>query len=927
MKTLLHTTVVFLTLLISSQGWAVTRTWTGAADTDFNNPNNWSPVGAIAGNDLIMNNTGTGNMTITMSATVTINSFTVNVSNTGDFTFNFGTNTLTTLGDFTVNSTNATGIINIEQQGGNCTVEGDFYFGNLNGAADHYYRANTTNPGRLTFKGNVTIGLNGRTVAAVEPDIVYDGVGTQTVTLNNQGQINGADYFLAEDLYIGMTNTPTVTITGTYQNSGGIRCYDGSVVYFKAGTKVECKGSTMDKLGPTNGTWTMEPGSEIEIDGTNNFPAGYATYNFDATSTQEYLGQNQSVTALTYGHLQFTGSGTKTSAGSFSIQGDLLTNTAFAHGSDVHTFIGTTMQTISGSVDPTFYRLTINNTSATGVDMQENVNVSNLLTLTDGVVTTNANILHVTSTATGSIVSHSTASYVNTVGNIGTLRRNVAATGGYDFPVGNVDSYQLLDLNLKALNTASYFDCSFENLAVSYGEFEEGGCTYSNITLNNGGIADGTGHATHGVWNLDPNSGTARYDITLNGRHFDNAGACGHTVIKKSSITTDTLHYEGFTSGTGTWTTSGAGPHQFKESTLDCNTYTLNSGTSGDGWVIATQACDGDATDNTTYLTSPVIDCSAHSDIILKFQHDFDKGGGGDRDEAIVQYNINGGGWTTLNNWTANIANAISEFYRLAAADGAASVQFRFQYDGKQGLFWAIDDVLITGTRPVAGSWQRDGEANGSSASATLVTASRADLYGFSQFAITVGIPTPTSISELINFTAKVENNEFVNLNWRTETETNNDYFTVERSKDGYVFNEVNVVSAAGNYSGISTYNLLDKNPLSGVSYYRLKLTDFDGSYTYSEIIAVKIEEQLHDVSVYPSPVKDMANLSFNLTNNEEVDIILYDVAGKLIFNEKKEAKKGNNKIVLNTSEYPNGIYFISIGTTDGLTNVKFIKK
>ena len=84
---------------------------------------------------------------------------------------------------------------------------------------------------------------------------------------------------------------------------------------------------------------------------------------------------------------------------------------------------------------------------------------------------------------------------------------------------------------------------------------------------------------------------------------------------------------------------------------------------------------------------------------------------------------------------------------------------------------------------------------------------------------------------ELISFTAKSvieDGKNMVVLNWTTLSETNNDYYTIERSSDGMHFEELSRVQGAGTTTDISTYYAADENPFMGVSYYRLKQTDFD---------------------------------------------------------------------------------------------------
>ncbi len=90
-------------------------------------------------------------------------------------------------------------------------------------------------------------------------------------------------------------------------------------------------------------------------------------------------------------------------------------------------------------------------------------------------------------------------------------------------------------------------------------------------------------------------------------------------------------------------------------------------------------------------------------------------------------------------------------------------------------------------------------------------------------------IPLPI---ELYSFNSKVHP-EHIELNWTTATEINNDFFTLERSSDLYTWEIVGFVQGAGTTSEKRHYSLNDYNPLDGVTYYRLKQTDFDGKFEY----------------------------------------------------------------------------------------------
>jgi len=140
-------------------------------------------------------------------------------------------------------------------------------------------------------------------------------------------------------------------------------------------------------------------------------------------------------------------------------------------------------------------------------------------------------------------------------------------------------------------------------------------------------------------------------------------------------------------------------------------------------------------------------------------------------------------------------------------------------------------------------------------------------------------------------------------LIWETATERNNDYFTIERSKDAIHFDELCKIKGAGNsYHNIS-YRFIDENPYEGVSYYRLKKTDYDGSFTYSYIISVTIKfEREGRYSVYPNP----SNGTFTLQSEQGGVFELMDITGKVLHTYQVNA--GKESIVVNL---PAGMYFI----------------
>jgi hypothetical protein len=116
------------------------------------------------------------------------------------------------------------------------------------------------------------------------------------------------------------------------------------------------------------------------------------------------------------------------------------------------------------------------------------------------------------------------------------LRRYVAATGSYDFPVGNTDAYELANMSITGGNTASYFTAYFSNPTNATGTglplFES---VNWDALVNCGGTAPTVGNVNGGVWTFTPNAGTASYTMTLYGRNYDNAGSTSYNVLKRTT--------------------------------------------------------------------------------------------------------------------------------------------------------------------------------------------------------------------------------------------------------------------------------------------------------------------------------------------------------------------------------------------------------
>ncbi len=165
---------------------------------------------------------------------------------------------------------------------------------------------------------------------------------------------------------------------------------------------------------------------------------------------------------------------------------------------------------------------------------------------------------------------------------------------------------------------------------------------------------------------------------------------------------------------------------------------------------------------------------------------------------------------------------------------------------------------------------------------------------------------------ELMSFNG--ENNGMVNdLYWSTATEINNDYFLVQRSDNGYAFEEIGQVDAAGNSTSQQDYRLTDTDPLDGINYYRLKQIDFNGTASYSEVIALNTNS-LKDIQIYPNPTSGDLFLDFSEDAESGTHTVLItDISGKTIAEEMDISSDKKTYIIGNFSELSSGVYIVKV--------------
>ncbi len=166
----------------------------------------------------------------------------------------------------------------------------------------------------------------------------------------------------------------------------------------------------------------------------------------------------------------------------------------------------------------------------------------------------------------------------------------------------------------------------------------------------------------------------------------------------------------------------------------------------------------------------------------------------------------------------------------------------------------------------------------------------------------------------LLNFEAE-KTGSAATLHWQTANEHNSEAFIVQQSDNGNVWTNEASIKAAGNSTKILAYEFIDLHPFDGVNYYRLKVTDLDGSYKYSEIKMVVFNKvnALAIVNVLPNPFEQLLTINYRLPNDGKVTIQLLDAQGRLLLTEENNGRKGPNSLQFNTSKFGSGLYFVTV--------------
>jgi len=726
--------------------------------------------------------------------------------------------------------------------------------------------------------GNNTLILNGNGTEISGSSTI---TGSATITITNDKIItSGSDLTFAPTFAIG--NGATVTNDGTVTFNGNVTGGNNASTF----------------VNDANGVVNVN--AAFLSTGTLDASAVPNTFNYASSGAQTIKKANTS-----YYNLICSNSGTKSMIANFSVD-----NSVILQGTVI---LDESTSVLSGNADLTM-------TSGTPeLKMQRSSNTSSpeltgTYTLTAGTVTINqtSNTNSVQGATYNNLKLNGSASYdmsdVDVVSNdFNILGSSVwTNTSGNTLTVGDSLNYS------SSASSTLTGDLNVAIFKMTSGTLIDGGNTI-NMTLGNwtknGGTFTSTGEikfTSSIAQNINGSSTTTFNDLTLsnsNGITLNAATTVKGTLTLNSGLvntTSSNLLTLASTASTnlGSATSYVNGPMAYVMANNGTSVLRFPIGKSG-AWrpVIVTP------THNTTtaYTYTSELISSAASALNLALPGSISKVSG-------VRY------------W---------DISRSSASTDLVSATVELYYSNTNGTDdKVIDYSKLTVAKASSGAtaWTDVGGTASANSAGSIVSGTITSFSRFSLANMSAGLnPLPV---ELLSFTAQ-PNESSVLLNWITASEKNNDYFSVEKSKDGVEFTEVAKVKGAGNSTTKLTYTELDSNPHSGTSYYRLKQTDFDGKYSYSTLLKVDFNNSSESSQiVYPNPNEgEIINIDFVTAEDQQIVIEMYDLSGNIIYSLAVMADKGNNKhTIYMSNKLGKGTYIITTSTIRGtrLHNTKF---
>ena len=260
-----------------------------------------------------------------------------------------------------------------------------------------------------------------------------------------------------------------------------------------------------------------------------------------------------------------------------------------------------------------------------------------------------------------------------------------------------------------------------------------------------------------------------------------------------------------------------------------------------------------------------------------------------------------------------------AEYWLLNRTVGTSNVNVTLSWGSTSGGVGSLPSLRVAAWNGSLWTDQGNGGTTGNTAAGTIVSGAPSTVY-FGPYTLATTDNGNALPVELIDFKCRLTESGLVELSWKTASELNSDFFSIEHSGDGDAFKTIGELKSAGTTNVPQSYRFLDTNPEGRIIYYRLKQVDFDKKFTYSEVCGLEIPSDNASLKIYPNPTAGNSYINLNggklnlltVVNSlgEELNIS-YSIEG--------------SKVSLSTGSLASGLYIVSVAIDGKITKLKLI--
>lgn len=292
----------------------------------------------------------------------------------------------------------------------------------------------------------------------------------------------------------------------------------------------------------------------------------------------------------------------------------------------------------------------------------------------------------------------------------------------------------------------------------------------------------------------------------------------------------------------------------------------------------------------------------------------WDLGGSpGASDDIVINHDWSGYDAAQIANYAGTLTVNAGGHYRMAGSFTNFTGTVDIQSGGTFEVTGAVTVAAGSSTN-VDGHWDVSGDLENNQ---TANWTGSGTLYVGGTFTDNGNVNTVTLPVDLIQFSAEKVGDHIL-LKWETASEINNDFFVVERSLDGFLFESIENVDGAGNSLVSLNYSFIDDQvPPNKNIYYRLKQVDFEGSADYSPIIAVNNPTRLQIIQSGSS-----ANIEILSSEEGTLFIEAFNLKGQIIKTETHNVQKGN---IVKFNLLKSGLFIIAVQLGNSSVSKKII--